>query len=33
VSTPAIPFSRVPMGTLCQALKFSMCTQDGHALV
>ena len=30
VSMPAMPFSLVPIGTLCQALKFSMCIQDGQ---
>ena len=33
VSTPAMPFSLVPIGTLCQAVKFSMCIQDGQPVV
>ena len=33
VSRPAMPFSLVPIGTLCQALKFSMCVQDGQLVV
>ena len=33
VSMPAKPFSLVPIGTLCQALKFSMCIQDGQPVV
>ena len=30
---PAMPFSFVPMGRLCQAEKFSTCTQDGQPVV
>ena len=33
VSNPAIPFCLVPIGTLCQALKFSMCIHDGQLVV
>ena len=33
VSIPPMPFSFVPMGTLCQAEKFSMCIQDGQPVV
>src|SRR6185312_3015978 len=33
VSSPAIPFSFVPMGTLCHAEKFSMCVHEGHPVV
>src|SRR5687767_5080563 len=33
VSRPPKPFSLVPIGTLCQALKFSMCIQDGQLVV
>jgi hypothetical protein len=33
VSSPAIPFCRVPIGRLCQALKFSTCTQEGQPVV
>src|SRR3954469_25534031 len=33
VSVPAMPFSLVPMGTLCHAEKFSMCIQDGQPVV
>ncbi len=33
VSRPPKPFCSVPIGTLCQALKFSMCTQDGQLVV
>ena len=33
VSSPPMPFSLVPIGTLCQALKFSMCIQDGQLVV
>src|SRR5688572_29187517 len=30
VLKPPMPFSCVPIGRLCQALKFSMCTHDGQ---
>jgi hypothetical protein len=33
VSVPAMPFCLVPIGTLCQALKFSMCIHAGHPVV
>ena len=33
VSKPPMPFCFVPIGTLGQALKFSMCTQEGHEVV
>ena len=33
LSMPPSPFSLVPMGTLCQAEKFSMCTHEGHVVV
>jgi hypothetical protein len=33
VSSPAMPFCLVPIGRLCQALKFSTCTQDGQPVV
>ena len=33
VSKPPMPFCLVPIGTLCQALKFSMCTHEGQAVV
>ena len=32
VSKPAKPFSLVPIASLCQALMFSMCTQDCQPL-
>src|SRR5436190_458028 len=32
-SKPAIPFSRVAIGTLCQALKFSICSHEGQLVV
>ena len=28
-----MPFSLVPIGRLCQALKFSTCTQEGQPVV
>ena len=28
-----MPFCLVPIGTLCQALKFSMCIHDGQLVV
>ena len=28
-----MPFCLVPMGTLCQALKFSMCIHEGQLVV
>ena len=28
-----MPFCLVPIGTLCQALKFSMCIQEGQLVV
>ena len=33
VSKPPMPFCLVPIGTLCQALKFSMCIHDGQLVV
>ncbi len=33
VSKPSMPFDLVPIGTLCQALKFSMCIHDGQPVV
>ena len=33
VSMPAKPLARVPMGWLCQAEKFSICTQDCQPVV
>src|SRR5688572_30883514 len=33
VLVPAMPFSRVPIGRLCQELKFSICTHDGQPVV
>ncbi len=33
VSSPSIPFDLVPIGRLCQALKFSMWTHDGQPVV
>ena len=33
VSRPPMPFCLVPIGTLCQALKFSMCIHDGQLVV
>jgi len=33
VSKPPMPFCFVPIGTLCQALKFSTCVHDGQLVV